>query len=227
APDRRQGTRLRRLRRRAGPRRLGGVDAGTRLDRAGGGVGDAGRTRVPGGGGVGQEPDAWADRDRGGRHVGRPGLGRRRAGARRCRGGGEPMSRSLLESLSVGAANALQTPAERRDELARDVVAAAYLRGAFVLSSGQPSSYYIDKYLFATKPTVLRRLASLLAERVPDVDRLAGPELGSVPITAALSLETGVPFVIVRKERKAYGTSAGIEGELHQGERVLLVEDVV
>jgi len=137
------------------------------------------------------------------------------------------MSRSLLESLSVGAANALQTPAERRDELARDVVAAAYLRGAFVLSSGQPSSYYIDKYLFATKPTVLRRLASLLAERVPDVDRLAGPELGSVPITAALSLETGVPFVIVRKERKAYGTSAGIEGELHQGERVLLVEDVV
>ncbi|MQA02477.1 MAG: orotate phosphoribosyltransferase [Streptosporangiales bacterium] len=129
--------------------------------------------------------------------------------------------------MSVGGANALQTAAERRDELARDLVAAAYLRGAFVLSSGQPSRYYIDKYLFATKPTVLRRLASLLAERVPDVDRIAGPELGAVPITAVLSLETGVPFVIVRDARKAYGPSAAIEGELHAGERVLLVEDVV
>lgn len=137
------------------------------------------------------------------------------------------MTVSLLESLSVGGANALQTAAERRDELARDVVAAAYLRGTYVLSSGQSSTYYIDKYLFVTKPTVLRRLASLLAERVPEVDRIAGPELGSVPITAALSLETGIPFVIVRKARKAYGTSAGIEGELHAGERVLLVEDVV
>lgn len=137
------------------------------------------------------------------------------------------MTGSLLESLAVGGADVLQTPAERREELARDVVAAAYLRGAYVLSSGQPSTYYIDKYLFATKPTVLRRLASLLAERVPDVDRIAGPELGSVPITAALSLETGIPFVIVRKARKAYGTGAGMEGELHAGERVLLVEDVV
>lgn len=134
---------------------------------------------------------------------------------------------SLLDSLSVGDPAALQSPAERRDELARDLVAAAYLRGSFVLSSGKPSSYYVDKYLFATKPTVLRRLASLLAERVPDVDRIAGPELGAVPITAALSLETGIPFVIVRKVPKAYGTAAGIEGELHAGERVLLVEDVV
>lgn len=137
------------------------------------------------------------------------------------------MSSSLLESLSVGEPHVFQTAPERREELARDLVAASYLRGSFVLSSGQTSSYYIDKYLFATKPTVLRRLASLLAERVPDVDRIAGPELGAVPITAALSLETGIPFVIVRKVPKAYGTSAGIEGELHAGERVLLVEDVV
>lgn len=134
----------------------------------------------------------------------------------------------LLEALSFGGADAFQSEAERTAELARDLVAAAYLRGSYVLSSGISSSFYFDKYLFTTKPTVLRRLASLLAGRVPaDADRIAGPELGAVPITAALSLETGIPFVIVRKEQKGYGSAAAVEGELHAGERVLLVEDVV
>ncbi|MGH3098809.1 MAG: orotate phosphoribosyltransferase [Streptosporangiales bacterium] len=138
------------------------------------------------------------------------------------------MTPSLLESLVVGDTGVFQDAEERRAELARDLVAAAYMRGSFVLSSGQESSFYFDKYLFATKPTVLRRLTSLLAERVPaGVDRIAGPELGAVPITSALSLETGIPFVIVRKARKAYGTAGRIEGELHAGERVLLVEDIV
>lgn len=138
------------------------------------------------------------------------------------------MTASLLEALARGGPEVFQDTASRRAELARDVVAAAYLRGNYVLSSGQASEYYFDKYLFTTKPTVLRRLASLLAERLPaDVDRIAGPELGAVPLATALSLETGVPFVVVRKTRKKYGTAAGVEGELHAGERVVLVEDVV
>lgn len=138
------------------------------------------------------------------------------------------MTSSLLEALAHGGPEVFQDAEARRAELARDVVAAAYLRGSYVLSSGRTSDYYVDKYLFTTKPTVLRRLASLLAERLPDdVDRIAGPELGAVPLATALSLETGVPFVIVRKARKKYGTAAGVEGELHAGERVVLVEDVV
>ena len=138
------------------------------------------------------------------------------------------MTASLLEALAAGGPEVFQDAASRRAELARDVVAAAYLRGTYVLSSGQSSRFYVDKYLFTTKPTVLRRLASLLAERLPDdLDRVAGTELGSVPLATALSLETGVPFVIVRKTRKKHGTAAGIEGELHAGERVVLVEDVV
>lgn len=121
-----------------------------------------------------------------------------------------------------------QSAEARRGELARDLVSAAYLRGDFVLSSGARSSFYFDKYLFETKPTILRRSASLLAERVPaNVDRLAGPELGAVALATALSLETGLPFVIVRKSSKEYATSKLAEGELHPGERVLLVEDVI
>jgi orotate phosphoribosyltransferase len=103
------------------------------------------------------------------------------------------------------------------------------LRGDFLLRSGQRSSYYIDKYLFTTQPALLRRLASALAALVPDgVDRLAGPALGAVPLIAALSLQVGLPFVIVRPEKpKDYGTAKQIEGALSAGERVWLVEDVV
>lgn len=121
-----------------------------------------------------------------------------------------------------------QPESVRRAELARDIVSSAHMRGDFVLSSGARSRFYFDKYLFETKPTILRRIASLLAERVPaDVDRIAGPELGAVALSAALSLETGLPFVIVRKGSKEYATSKLVEGELHGGERILIVEDVL
>ena len=137
-------------------------------------------------------------------------------------------SRTLLEALAGHGTHPFQPDEERREEVARDIVAASHLRGRFVLSSGRASDFYFDKYLFATKPTVLRRLASLLAARIPpQVDRVAGMELGAVPIATALSLETGLPFVVVRKTPKIHGAAAAVEGELHRGERVLLVEDVV
>jgi orotate phosphoribosyltransferase len=52
-------------------------------------------------------------------------------------------------------------------------------------------------------------------------------ELGAVPIAVALSLETGLPFVMIRKEKREHGTGSQIEGALDQGDRVLIVEDVV
>jgi orotate phosphoribosyltransferase len=103
------------------------------------------------------------------------------------------------------------------------------LRGDFLLRSGQRSSYYIDKYLFTTRPALLRRLAVALRDLAPsEIDRLAGPVLGAVPLVTALSLEMALPMVIVRTDKpKEYGTARQIEGTLVAGERVLLVEDVV
>ena len=113
-------------------------------------------------------------------------------------------------------------------EVGRDLVAAAYLEGDFVLSSGRRSRYYFDKYLFETKPAILSRLAELLAGSVPaGTDRLAGPELGAVALAAAVSLRTGLPFVIVKKQSKDYATRKTIEGELHPGDRVVVVEDIL
>jgi orotate phosphoribosyltransferase len=113
-------------------------------------------------------------------------------------------------------------------ELALAIKQAAYLDGDFTLSSGKKSKYYLDKYLFSTDPTLLSEIAKALARLLPQhFDRLAGVELGAVPLVAALALETGKPFVIVRKNVKEYGTSKLFEGKLERGEKVVLVEDVL
>jgi orotate phosphoribosyltransferase len=113
-------------------------------------------------------------------------------------------------------------------ELARALRAAALLEGDFTLRSGRKSKYYLDKYLFETQPMLLRELAKRFAKYVtPEVDRIAGAELGAIALAAATALETGKPFVIVRNAKKVgYGTGRLIEGGLERGDRVLLVEDV-
>src|SRR3954447_8292851 len=108
---------------------------------------------------------------------------------------------------------------------------AALLEGDFVLRSGKRSSYYFDKYRAVTRPDLLKPLgdaiAAAVAEHEPEAVRLAAPELGAVPLAAAASLESGLPFVIVRGEQKEYGTANRIEGAFEPGECVCLVEDVV
>ena len=112
--------------------------------------------------------------------------------------------------------------------LAARVREAALLEGDFVLSSGKRSDVYIDKYLFSTEPDLLRDLASALAERLPEgTTRLAGVALGAVPLVVAVSLATGLPYVVVRKDVKGYGTAKSVEGNLEKGDRVTLIEDVV
>ena len=117
------------------------------------------------------------------------------------------------------------------DELKLALREAAYLEGDFLLRSGKRSRYYLDKYRFETRPDILaalgERIAEAVAEFEPDAVRLAGPELGAVALAAAGSLASGLPFVIVRKAAKDYGTANRLEGVFEPGERVCLVEDVV
>jgi orotate phosphoribosyltransferase len=119
-------------------------------------------------------------------------------------------------------------PATDLAGLAREMKAVALLEGDFVLRSGKRSRYYFDKYLFECEPAILRRLGAELARLIPaGTQRLACPELGAVLLGGAVSMETGIPMCIVRKEAKDYGTSRAIEGRLVPGERVCLVEDVL
>ena len=122
----------------------------------------------------------------------------------------------------------METTASERRELGRDLVAASYLKGDFVLRSGKRSNRYFDKFLFETDPALLRRLGRHLAQLIPpQTQRLAAPELGAVLLGGAVSMETGLPLVLVRKEPKGYGTSKQIEGRFESGERITVVEDVV
>lgn len=119
-------------------------------------------------------------------------------------------------------------------DLARRIAEASLLRGEFTLRSGRTSRYYLDKYLFSTRPEVLRPLGALFARRIAEVeeaaglrvDRLAGAELGGIPLVTAASLETGRPCVFVRNQKKDYGTGKQLEGTLQKGDRVIFVEDV-
>jgi orotate phosphoribosyltransferase len=116
-------------------------------------------------------------------------------------------------------------------ELAARVAERALLHGDFVLRSGKRSSVYLDKYRFETDPALLGPIGAALGELAtasePQPDRLAGPELGAVPLAAAAALACGIPFLIVRKASKDYGTEGLIEGISEPGERVLVIEDVV
>ncbi len=103
--------------------------------------------------------------------------------------------------------------------------------GDFTLASGAKSEYYIDIKKASTNPKVLYMISLEMAQKMQDEnihpDRIAGVVLGSVPLAAALSLATGIPYVMVRKEKKDHGTGKLIEGDLNPGEKVLVVEDVV
>lgn len=141
-------------------------------------------------------------------------------------GAGYPRAMSNSPSSAVSSVD--------RASLARAIAEAALLRGTFTLRSGRTSSYYLDKYLFSTRPEVLRPLARLFADRLAELEgrlgvkvaRLAGAELGGIPLVTATSLENGLPCLFVRNQKKDYGTAKQLEGKVEKGDVVVLLEDV-
>ncbi len=107
------------------------------------------------------------------------------------------------------------------------MVEVSELHGEFVLSSGATSSVYFDKFMFLTRPDLLRDVADEVAALLPaSVDHLAAPEGAATLLVAAVSLRTGLPVAIVRKEPKAYGMKTQVEGYAPAGAHTALIEDV-
>lgn len=112
--------------------------------------------------------------------------------------------------------------------LAARVFASSYLTGTFVLRSGRTADRYFDKYRFESDPTLLAEIVEELVPLLPpDIDGIAGLELGGIPIATVLSARTGLPAFFVRKQAKKYGTEKICEGGDIRGVRLLIVEDVV
>jgi orotate phosphoribosyltransferase len=117
---------------------------------------------------------------------------------------------------------------QKQAALARRIYLRAHLSGEFTLRSGALSREYFDKYLFESDPQLLRQIGDALCEILPpNVDALAGLELGGIPLATVCSQASGLPTLFVRKQAKTYGTCRLAEGGAVAGRRLAVIEDVV
>lgn len=98
--------------------------------------------------------------------------------------------------------------------------------GKFILTSGATSDYYIDIKKASTNPLILKKIIKEISKYSKNYDYIAGMELGAVPLIVALSLETNIPYIIIRKNKRDHGTSKQIEGDDVNNKKVLIIEDV-
>ena len=97
--------------------------------------------------------------------------------------------------------------------------------GDFTLTSGKKSNYYVNMKLASTNPEVLKLIAVEFSKLIPsDTEFISGMELGAVPLAVALSLETGLPYTMIRKGDRKHGTGSRLEGPTKG--KTVLVDDV-
>jgi orotate phosphoribosyltransferase len=102
----------------------------------------------------------------------------------------------------------------------------------FTLASGLPSPTYIDCRKLISSPRIRATLMDFLTVTTmrnagfEAFDNIAGGETAGIPFAALVAERMALPMTYVRKKPKGYGRNARIEGQMNEGERVLLVEDL-
>ena len=104
--------------------------------------------------------------------------------------------------------------------------------GNFTLASGKKSSYYVDLRLVPSYPhqfrTMIKHLQNNIAESVglDSFDSLVSVPTGGLVIASALAIETVKPLIYVRSNPKEHGTSKSVEGQIQEGMKVVMIDDV-
>ena len=102
----------------------------------------------------------------------------------------------------------------------------------FTHASGLQAPTYIDRRKLISYPRIRSTAMDFLTCKVmrdaglEAFDNVAGGETAGIPFAAFVAERMALPMSYVRKKPKGYGKTAQIEGEMPEGSRVLLVEDL-
>ncbi|WP_316810776.1 orotate phosphoribosyltransferase [Pedobacter heparinus] len=101
----------------------------------------------------------------------------------------------------------------------------------FTWASGWKSPIYCDNRITLSHPSVRtyirQKLSQLIQEEFGSVDLIAGVATAGIPQGALVAQELGLPFAYVRAKAKEHGTGSLIEGEIVEGQRVVVIEDLI
>ena len=104
--------------------------------------------------------------------------------------------------------------------------------GDFTLASGKSSSYYVDLRLVPSYPHEFRMMVKYLENQITEdigldnFESIVSVPTGGLVIASALAIETVKPLIYVRSKPKDYGTSKSVEGKIHEGMKVVMIDDV-
>jgi orotate phosphoribosyltransferase len=117
------------------------------------------------------------------------------------------------------------TPSTSLDLRALLAETGALLTGHFRLSSGLHSPNYVQCALLLERPHHAKAIGAALAARIAKVDKVVAPALGGVIIGYTVAEALNVPFVFTERKEGQMTLRRGFR--LREGERVVIVEDVV
>jgi len=103
--------------------------------------------------------------------------------------------------------------------------------GSFILTSGKKSPFYIDMRLIPSFPNLFNEVCDiyvkLIENEIAEVDRIAGVPTAGLPFATLVSYKLGLPLIYIRKEKKVHGREKMVEGVLEQGNKVVIIDDLI